>query len=287
MFDRKKMKSFAKMQLKGRWTVPVLMTLITVIVSFLFSIPDLIVFPFADYFNAIINGDISLMQTIMTKYQEDVSAYSSLSFISTLVGFILTLACLKVFTKMTVSPEPVSFSDYLQGFNSWLQAILTGIWITLWLILWSMLVIPFVLIGSIIITIQATPDILNGMTETALDASLSPSIMILTTVITIAALVIICIKSLAYSMTFCIVAEHKDISIRKTLNISKLITKGYKWQLFVLDLSFIGWGLLSVITLGIAGLWVRPYRTMTKINVYHSILKEAFDNNKVHPEDFE
>ncbi len=39
-------------------------------------------------------------------------------------------------------------------------------------------------------------------------------------------------------------------------------TRGMKWQLFVLDLSFIGWSLLSSLTLGLLNMWLTPYMTL-------------------------
>ena len=39
-------------------------------------------------------------------------------------------------------------------------------------------------------------------------------------------------------------------------------------ELFWLQLTFIGWGLLTLITCGIAGLWVSPYKQLTEANFY-------------------
>ena len=50
---------------------------------------------------------------------------------------------------------------------------------------------------------------------------------------------------------------------------------GHKMELFVLDLSFIGWYLLCVITFGIAFIWVAPYIQATKTNFYNKIKNET------------
>ena len=53
---------------------------------------------------------------------------------------------------------------------------------------------------------------------------------------------------------------------------SREMMKGYKWQTFVLDLSFIGWGILSVITCGLVGLlYTNPYIYQTKAELYEFI----------------
>ena len=54
--------------------------------------------------------------------------------------------------------------------------------------------------------------------------------------------------------------------------------KGYKMDLFLLELSFIGWWLLVLVTLGIASLWVIPYIKVTEANFYLDIKKEKYGN---------
>ena len=63
------------------------------------------------------------------------------------------------------------------------------------------------------------------------------------------------------------------------------ITKGHKWDLFVMSLSFLGWEILSLFTLGILQLWLSPYKNMTYINAYHSLMKEAIESGRLKPED--
>ena len=46
---------------------------------------------------------------------------------------------------------------------------------------------------------------------------------------------------------------------------------GNKWRLFCLDLSFIGWYLLSILTLGILALWISPYNMMARAEFYESL----------------
>ena len=45
-------------------------------------------------------------------------------------------------------------------------------------------------------------------------------------------------------------------------------TQGMKWQLFVLDLSFLGWALLSNVTFGLLNIWLTPYMTMCDLGYY-------------------
>ena len=79
------------------------------------------------------------------------------------------------------------------------------------------------------------------------------------------------IKSLSYSMSMYILAENKGKPALECIKESQAMTDGHKMDLFVLGLSFIGWGLLCGITFGIAGIWVIPYMSATYANVYNSL----------------
>lgn len=65
-------------------------------------------------------------------------------------------------------------------------------------------------------------------------------------------------------------AQH-TIGYLARITASKALMKGHKGQLFVLDLSFIGWFLLSVLTAGIALFWVLPYYHATNAAFYEAI----------------
>ena len=79
------------------------------------------------------------------------------------------------------------------------------------------------------------------------------------------------IKSFSYSMSTYILAENKGKPALECINESKAMTNGHKMDLFVLGLSFIGWGFLCAITLGIASIWVIPYMQATYANAYNSL----------------
>lgn len=62
------------------------------------------------------------------------------------------------------------------------------------------------------------------------------------------------IKYYEYSMIPYVLAENPNISRKDAFRLSKELTKGYKWELFKLDLSLIGWEILSAFTLGLSSL---------------------------------
>ena len=95
------------------------------------------------------------------------------------------------------------------------------------------------------------------------------------------------IKIFAYSQTFYILAEYPKMGVRKAMKISVAITRGYKGDLFLLTLSFIGWHILSVLTLGILRLWVYPYVNLTWAYAYRYLKERALALGQLHPSDFE
>ncbi len=62
-----------------------------------------------------------------------------------------------------------------------------------------------------------------------------------------------------YSFAFYYLAENPRSSAKKCIKESKELTYCFKGNLFLLDLSFIGWDLLVLMTLGILSIWVYPY----------------------------
>ena len=77
------------------------------------------------------------------------------------------------------------------------------------------------------------------------------------------------IKHYEYSMIPYILAENPKISQKNAFFLSKQLTRGNKWKLFLLDCSFLGWELLSLFTLGILDiLYVRPYKMNCKASLY-------------------
>ena len=79
------------------------------------------------------------------------------------------------------------------------------------------------------------------------------------------------VKSYAYSMSLFILADNKGKSARECIRESVEMTDGHKGELFVLDLSFIGWHLLGALTCGLAYLYVTPLVNATKANFYEGI----------------
>lgn len=82
------------------------------------------------------------------------------------------------------------------------------------------------------------------------------------------------IATYRYAMAFYILYDNPGISAKDALNASKEMMKGYKGKLFLLHLSFLGWALLCILTVGIGYLWLVPYFNAAQANFYQN-LKDA------------
>lgn len=83
------------------------------------------------------------------------------------------------------------------------------------------------------------------------------------------------IKAFGYSQAMYILAENPGMGAREALKKSQEMMDGHKMELFVLSLSFLGWMLLSVVTFGIALIYVAPYMNATMTNFYNSLKPAA------------
>ena len=72
-------------------------------------------------------------------------------------------------------------------------------------------------------------------------------------------------------MVYHILAENPDMTAREAMAESRRIMMGNKLRLFGLQLSFIGWNLLIIVTFGIAALWVVPYEQAAMASFYREI----------------
>ena len=88
------------------------------------------------------------------------------------------------------------------------------------------------------------------------------------------------IKSLAYSQSQYIVKDMVDsgqnVTATEAITKSRELMNGHKWELFVLQLSFIGWALLGCIPVGIGLLWVIPYIRTTNAEYYRHLAGDKF-----------
>ncbi|WP_407400101.1 DUF975 family protein [Treponema sp.] len=210
MFDSHSFKTAALSQLKGRWTIPCIATLILCCVLGIIGKSSFMT-----------NGKLGEILTIFI-YGSSAIAFTN------------------IFILLFLSRDAVTFSDFINGFSDFLRGFLGMLWVTLWLLLWSMLfIIPAF------------------------------------------------VKAFAYSQIFFILSDNPKIGVINAMNISKVMTKNHKADLFMLALSFCGWWILGLISCGILFVWIIPYMNMTFTNAYYYLKQESIRTGVLTPADFE
>ena len=75
-----------------------------------------------------------------------------------------------------------------------------------------------------------------------------------------------------YSMAYYAMMNDPSLTASQALEASKQLTRGHKAELFVLDLSFIGWCLLASLTFGIMLIWIMPYMETTRAHAFNWLM---------------
>lgn len=86
------------------------------------------------------------------------------------------------------------------------------------------------------------------------------------------------IKSFSYAMTPLIIEEYPELTATEAIHRSRMMMRGHKFDLFWLLLSFIGWGILNIFTLGIGTLWLVPYME-TSMAAFYGEVKNDYELN--------
>ncbi len=82
------------------------------------------------------------------------------------------------------------------------------------------------------------------------------------------------IKGYAYAMTPFILAEHPNLTASQAIRLSEDLMDGYKSQLFVLDLTFLGWSILAAMTWNLGNIALNPYKNAAYAAFYRQIQAE-------------
>lgn len=84
------------------------------------------------------------------------------------------------------------------------------------------------------------------------------------------------IKRYSYYLVPYIVAENPDIPALRAVTLSRKMMKGHKWECFLFELSFIGWYILDLVSLGLCGiLYSNPYKVAAFSEYYTQLRSQA------------
>jgi len=269
--DRASIKAQAKAQLKGK----VLMTFLCIAVA------------------SIITSAAAQIPTRLTQS----SASTTLSIIGWLVyiavvifvSIPVTVGLNKVYLNITYGYKP-SVSTLFEPFSKYYKnSIVTTLYVGVLELLWYL---PFLLISIILIGVAFAGTFATVGGDLAnlfmygemydLDASNASMILGLFCGIYLIILLLMIPYMIiinAYAQSINILCEYPNTTPTECVNLSKAMMKGRRWELFVLNLSFILWILLVCVTFGIAIIYVGPYMSVTLANYYHRIKGSVLDSN--------
>ena len=282
-YNKEKIKSIgeikrtARQSLSGKWGMAILVcfifTIITSGVSAVVSITS--IGDTISSFNYLQTQDVVGMNTSNGQVVSNLSA---------LVNFIIggpLLFGLSTFFLNLIRDNNSKIEDLFSGFAKFGKTFLLNLLILIFSILWAFAVfVP----TSIIIGIISVPAIMNlskqNFTGNELQdfESILPMIVgsiAIGVVIFIVASIIYGIIVYKYELAFYISIDNEDYDAMECISQSKKMMKGFKIKLFLLYLSFIGWSILSLMTICIGFLWLTPYIHTSKVAFYEN-LKEAY-----------
>jgi uncharacterized membrane protein len=270
-------KKEARQALNGRWAIAILVCfifiLITSIVSILIGIKDI----------SALKNSFSYLQSSQAMGLQGSNSQVIIN-LNTLVNFIIggpLLFGLSSFFLKLIRNNDVKVEDLFNGFRKFGKTFLLKLVITIFSILWSLVVfVPTTIIG-IIICIPAIKNIsyenIYGSEFEILENIFAMIIGSLAIVglIFIIAFIIYSLIIYKYELSYYILVDNEDYDAMTCISQSKKMMKGFKSKLFLLNLSFIGWGILCLMSFGIGFLWLRPYIYTSKAAFYEN-LKEAY-----------
>lgn len=83
------------------------------------------------------------------------------------------------------------------------------------------------------------------------------------------------IKCYSYALTWYLLADNPQLGANEAITKSRELMNGRKMDLFLLDLSFIGWHLLGILTLGLGYIYVTPYCILARTAFLEEVKKAS------------
>ena len=188
-----------------------------------------------------------------------VNESSILSFIIIIVS-LLTTATLDFICQTWYRQRNEAHFDHLWAQianhfkNYWVGSLLIGLLIMVWIALWTIPAMLLVVLGL-----------------------MTANVVIIFIAIILASCLVLW-KGLQYSQAFFLyrdaVDQKQTFSYNQFITQSKQLMKGHCWEFFVLQVSFILWFLLCIVTFGIGFVWVTPYISCTRAAFYQRLINQ-------------
>lgn len=231
------LKSMARQMLLGNYRIPILAMLVASL------IPSLFLLPF-QYLCS--ERDTVLMQQII---------YYLADFIISLIEILLAGGVSRIHLKLA-RKQPIALKDMFWVIDNRPDRFLLG--------------------GLLLVILETLP-----LTPAMLYLRFGPekpdaNAIALLIILLLIGLIIDIYLALHFSLVFILYADEVQINVIEAFRTSSHMMNGNKLKLFGMELSFIGYVLLGLLSMGIGLLWVSPYMTQAATNFYLE-LKHEFD----------
>ena len=191
---------------------------------------------------------------------------------SSLIAAVYLINCQRMFFEMEIykiAPHIKRTFD----FNGIWRLILGKLWVLLKM--WPAFATLFAGAFCMLISIIPLASSAISKDEKTIAVVLFGLFLLLGFAIMMVAIPISIVLSFNYVLTDYILIDNPNLSAKEGVELSKKMMKGHKWEFFVLTLTFIGWDILTGLTLGILNIWTLPYKTHTYINYYFDLKQKG------------
>ena len=223
---------------------------------------------------SIVNITISYRETTIDSIDTQVSLSATIfpPLVTFLIAFFTISALYTMLEVVRQERKAVEFGDLMQSFSGGRFAKL---FVTL--LVRNLLILPWaflfgigmgLMLGVMIVSLEHSEPL----------GSVGVIITLLGLVLMVAGMILIIWKSNQYSQTEFVIydqiAQNRYQGPLAAIKESKQLMKGHVFELFKLYLSFIGWYLLTFLTLGLVSIYLIPYMTTTRAVYYQYLLEQ-------------
>lgn len=263
-FNRPEAKYRARMAMRGAYPHPMLVTLVYLLLTgvLTYVIMLFVSNPFTLAYWYLIDGADAqeVYRYIFTPQR--VGVYLLIELLITLYTWVMQFGYTAYGLGLARRTGP-GYRTLLEGFSNLGKALLVSFLMSLFASLWGL---AATLPGIIVIVVAAAAE--------------SYGLMLLGILLVLCGAVVEIVVTYRYRLAVYFLLDNPDMGALAAITASKQTMKGRKGALFVMDLSFLGWSLLSVFTLGILSLWLAPYIYATESNFYHWAVYGAFPGDQ-------
>ena len=220
---------------------------------------------------------IDRMDTHGNYLSQTINAGARSLLLSLAVGFLLQMALRMLWAGYTKGAlrihrrEELPMSTLTEGFYTPVRVILLEVLEALMLIAWSYaLLLPVSFLLSMGIGMLLPTETLESFVT---DPMGSGAVAMTLVIFGVCALIMF-IVSYRYRMGMFLLMDHPELTPFRVLRVSSAMTKGHRMELFLLDLSFLPWGLLCGLTAGILLIFKAPYFAAAYAGFYDRISGE-------------